>query len=327
MSPMTAAGGSGPAATAPRELGRPEYAAVNRVLAERLARRRPLVLAHRGTAIGSVAENTLAAARASIASGADMVEIDVSASTDGRFYAFHDGTEQENLGIVTNLCTLDAARIEELRYVRVDRRERPARVEPLLELLGALRDHRGPDGEEALVNVDRSWPWWPTLLPLLDRLGMTGRLLLKCPATATAALDVLRAQPVKHPFVPICTEPEQVEDLIEDRDLNLVGVELLAGAEDHPFVDAGYIASLHARGLLVLANAEVLTNDRPLFAGYDDERALAEGPEAGWGPLIDLGVDVVQTDWPWLLHAYRERRDGDASARRPAEPDDAGDQA
>ena len=48
--------------------------------AERLARRGTLVLAHRGTALGSIAENTSAAITAALASGADMVEIDVTAA-------------------------------------------------------------------------------------------------------------------------------------------------------------------------------------------------------------------------------------------------------
>ena len=304
-------------------LGRPEHAGVNRLLAERLEERRPLVLAHRGTAVGAVAENTLAAARAALASGADMVEIDVTGSRDGAFLAFHDGTEQENLGVRENLRELTGARIAQLRYVRVDRRDRPARVEPLVDVLTGLRARPGAESPPPLVNLDRSWPWWPTLLPLLDELDMTPQLLLKSPAGDGEALDVLRSHPEPYPYLPICTDPAQVEQLLADPALNLVGAELLAPSSDHPFADPAYVASLHDRGLLVLVNAEVLTNGVPLFAGFDDERALEDGPDAGWGPLLDLGADVVQTDWPWLLHAYRERR---AAAGTPCPPADAVDQ-
>ena len=58
--------------------------------------------------------------------------------------------------------------------------------------------------------------------------------------------------------------------------------------------------------LRVLVNAEVLSNGIPLFAGPDDERAILEGPEQGWGPLLELGVGLIQTDWPWLLSRHRD---------------------
>ena len=29
-----------------------------------------------------------------------------------------------------------------------------------------------------------------------------------------------------------------------------------------------------------------------------------EGPDKGWGRLIELGADIIQTDWPSLLRDY-----------------------
>lgn len=288
----------------------PQRGGTDRLLHRRLAELGTLVVAHRGTAVGSIAENTRVAAMAAIVSGADVVEIDVSTSADGEFYAFHDGTEQRLLGIGANLTTLTARQIDELRYVHVDRPGRPAGVERLLDLLAALRPTElGVEDEAApLVNVDRSWGSWATLLPALDGLGMTEQLLLKSPAALPGPLDVLRRHEVKYPYLPICTDLAQIEDLVEDDDLDVVGVELLADGPDHQLADPDLFVELHARGLFVLVNAEVLTNGIPLFAGYDDEAALLHGPGAGWGPLFDLGADLIQTDWPWLLRAYRGTR-------------------
>lgn len=50
---------------------------------------RPLVIAHRG-ASGYAPENTLAAFRAAIALGADMIELDVHATADRRLAVIHD---------------------------------------------------------------------------------------------------------------------------------------------------------------------------------------------------------------------------------------------
>jgi hypothetical protein len=281
--------------------GQARYAEVNAQLRARLAERGTLVVVHRGTGIGSVVENTAAAVTAAVASGGDVVEIDVSASTDGDFFTFHDGTEPRHLGIEANLTTLTTARVRQLVYRHVDRPGRPARVEPLLELLARFRG--GP-----LFNVDRGWPWWETLLPALDGLDMAGQLLLKCDADADDRVALLRAHGVKYPFVPICRSIGQAERHLDDPDLNIVGVELITTGPDSPFLDRAVVAGLRARGALVLVNAEVLDNGVDLFAGHDDEAAVLGAPERGWGPLFDLGVDAIQTDWPWLLRDYRERR-------------------
>lgn len=289
----------------PVSLGQARHAEINHLFAERLARVGTLVIAHRGTAIGSIAENTSAAARAALGSGADVVEIDVTESSDGAFYAFHDGNEQRLLGVSPNLRELSAQQIDSLRYIHVDRRDHPARVEPLLDLLAGLRDS-GPAAP--LVNIDRSWGSWRTLLPALDELDMPRQLLLKSPAALPEPLEILRGHAVKYPYLPICSSRVQVTGILEDPDLNTVGVELLADAPDHPLADPSFLDELHQQDLCVLVNAEVLPNGRPLFAGFDDERALRQGAEAGWGPLFDRGADLIQTDWPWLLHAYRESR-------------------
>ncbi|WNB85167.1 glycerophosphodiester phosphodiesterase family protein [Cellulomonas sp. ATA003] len=280
--------------------GQPRFAAVNAVLNQRVDLVGTLIVVHRGTAVGSIVENTPEAVLAAVASGGDVVEIDVVASTDGELFAFHDGTEPRLLGITANLRTLTARQIRDQRYVHVERPGRPARVAGLLDLLAAV-----PGG--TLVNVDRSWDAWRTLLPALDTLDMTGRLLLKCRAGDEAA-DVLRAHPVKYPFMPICTTVAQAHQHLDDPDLNTVGVELIAGDATSPFLDADVVAGLHARGAFVMVNAEVLATGLDLFAGHDDERAVLDSPEAGWGPLFALGVDMIQTDWPWLLRDYRAAR-------------------
>ncbi len=66
--------------------------------------------------------------------------------------------------------------------------------------------------------------------------------------------------------------------------------------------------------MLVFVNCEVLSSGAPLFAGWDDELALTSADEP-WSRLHDLGVDIVQTDWPWLADAWRgEQLSGGASA-------------
>ncbi|MBZ2194764.1 glycerophosphodiester phosphodiesterase family protein [Occultella gossypii] len=281
--------------------GQTRFAAMNAAFNARLGEYGTLVAVHRGTGLASIVENTRDAVTAAVASGGDLVEIDVVASADGEFFAFHDGNERRLLGVDMAILDLPAAQIDTLRYVHADRPGRVSRVERLLDLLAHFRG-------STLFNVDRSWHWWPTLLPALDGLDMPGQLLLKSRAWDGEHARLLREHPVKYPYMPICGSVEDAFAHLDDPELNTVGVELLATDASSPFLDAAFVADLRRRGVFVLVNAEVLTTGVPLFAGYDDEAAVLGSPEQGWGPLFELGVDVIQTDWPWLLRDYRNTR-------------------
>jgi len=260
------------------------------------------IVAHRGTGHASIAENTALSVKAAMLSGADMVEIDVSASSDGEFYCFHDGYEAELLGFEANLQSLTAGEIDRTSYVWVDRPGRRARVERLLPLLATFR------GTPAIFNVDRSWWRWPQLLQSLAGLDMVDQLVMKCPAWEEAALHRLRDFDVKFPFIPICGSPEDVYRTVGDPSINTVGVELITTTQHHPWFSPSVIEEFHGLGVFCFVNTETLTTGIPLFGGHDDELAIQTSPAAAYGPLFDLGVDAIQTDWPWLLRDFRDAR-------------------
>ena len=56
-----------------------------------------LVVAHRGVAAGNIPCNTIPAYEAALRQGADMIEIDVDMSKDGKLYIFHPGMERQHL--------------------------------------------------------------------------------------------------------------------------------------------------------------------------------------------------------------------------------------
>ena len=282
--------------------GQPKFAALNSRINARLDELGVLVVAHRGCGHASIATNTALAVKAAVLSGADVVELDVSASRDGEFFCFHDGYEPELLGLQSNLQKLTAAEIDEVSYLWVDRPGRRARVERLLPLLRSFRD------SGTLFNIDRSWWRWPQLLRALRGLRMTDQLILKCPAWEEAALARLREFGVKFPFVAICATPEDVYRTVGDPELNTVGVELITTTRQHPWFDPKVIAEFHNLGVFCFVNAETLNTGIPQFGGMDDELAIEQGPESVYGALLDLGIDAVQTDWPWLVREVRDTR-------------------
>ena len=280
------------------------HAETNGLLNRLVEAHRPLVVSHGGVSTSTVPSNTTLAARAALLSGADIIKIDVSSSVDHVFFAFHDGFENEFLGVDRNIQTMTAGEIGELSYHWKDRPLRRSRVERLTALLGEFR------GRPFMFALDRSWWRWPTLLRVLDGLGMAEQVLLKVPAWETQALEKLRQHRTKYPVLAICYTLDEVRALpIHDDEINLVGVELIAHDDDSPWFDDSVMEQLHRDHLLTWVNSETLTTGIPLFAGHDDEKAVAESPSAAWSRLLDLGVDAVQTELPWLLYHLRSRRE------------------
>ena len=279
--------------------GQARYADTNSLLNAKIDRFRPLIVAHRGTASGMVVENTAKSIAAALKMGAEMVEIDVVSSTDGDFFLFHDTKEPRHFGTTQNINTMSTAEIRALKYIWYSHPTNPVRVEELSAVLDRFRG-------DTLFSVDRSWWYWPQLFGFLDGYDMAQQLCVKCPVS-DENLAVLASHAVKYPFAPMVRTTDEVERVLAEPEINTVGVELLTDTPDSVFLDPAYVAELHSRGLFCLANAINLTDPTPLFAKLDDETSLFKDEDDGWGGLMRLGVDMIQTDWPSLLLAYRER--------------------
>lgn len=280
-----------------RVVGQARFSELNARITARANAIKPLIVTHRGTGLGSIVENTTAAVVAAARQGADIVEIDIVRSSDGAYFIFHEGYEPMHFGFDQRLSELDAAQIRELRYRWVSFGDRsPKRVTELPDLFR--------DAPDVLFNVDHSSRYWPDLFEALDLHADPSRLLLKCPPEP-ARLEALAAHPVAYPVVPRVTDPSHVEQVLAYPDLNVVGFELIAEPGNPAFLDQGYLAELQSRNLLVFVNALSLLTE---FGGYDDEVSVLGDPDEGWGKLMDFGVDIIQTDWPDLLHKYRAKR-------------------
>jgi glycerophosphoryl diester phosphodiesterase len=276
--------------------GQTQYANTNALLNSKLTERRPLIAVHRGAGQGMIVENTAAAVLAAVRSRADMVEIDVVESSDGEYFVFHEGMEQAHFGFDHELSTLSSAEIDRLTYGHGWRIEGPHVHVERLETV--LRSFPG-----VLFNIDRSWGYWSGLLPWLDQFDMAEQVILKA-VVDSDALAILRAHPVKYPLIAILRSADELEQVIDDPDINMVAAELIAPSQDHTFCDPGWVAALRARGKFVYVNALDLGNGDTLMAGWDDTRSVLGDPDEGWGRLVNLGADVIQTDWPLLLSDY-----------------------
>ena len=284
-------------------LGQMRYAQINTPLSQKLAQKKCLIAAHRGSWGGNITQNTVGAYKATLQMGADIVETDVNATTDGVLYSFHDGNEQRVFGVEKSIRQMDSKEVESYHPINTCNELTAARINRLTEVLDFLSHGK-------LLNIDRAWNIIPQLLEVLDRYpNAKYQVVIKAPLKAKAAYEYLNAHPVKYMFMPICYSFEDVEAALSYPDLNVVGCEIIAFDEQMELFSDESIQRIHDRNLFVWVNAVTLgdVGVRPLYAKLDDDVSVLEDPSLGWGKLFEKKIDVMQTDWPALLYQYRRK--------------------
>lgn len=283
--------------------GDKRYGEINSILNARFAAKKVLIAQHRGGRGGNVPENTLLAFRTALLSGADMFEMDVSRSTDGKLYCFHDTAEQFNLRQHKNIQAFSSRAIAEMELYNSIGEPSGFGVQDMEQVIEYFRN-----GE--LYNVDRSWDKLVETFALLNKHPHSiKQALLKAPARKDI-LDKYADEPTKFMFMPIVYDVSEIELVKSYKEINTVGVELIVRSEGDKLFTTDLIAELHAAGYFVWINAITLSalDSHVLSGGFDDNASLEFGFDRGWGVLIDKGVDILQTDWPSLLCAYRNKR-------------------
>jgi len=270
-----------------------------KTIKEKLNHHSFLIAVHRGSSMGNIVENTIPALYAAAQSNADILEIDVIRSTDGKFYIFHDGNEKRLLGQDRNIKTMDSNEIDCLHYRNSIGSVVSFKVEKLEDVLNTFKG-------DILINIDRSWEYWDTLLPFLDQFHMEEQILLKSPVQKSY-LEMLDSHPVKYAYMPIIKKVSEMDQVEAYENINLIGMEIIAGSQDSPFFQADTIQRIKDKDLLIWINAIKLDDDHILFADFDDDASIIKGPEYGWQKIIEKGADVIQTDWPSLLNNYRQQ--------------------
>ena len=285
--------------------GQARYADINVLLNRRFSQHPVLICAHRGSWHGNVIQNTLIAYKAALMQGADILETDTTATTDQVVLSLHDGVERQMFRIGTNAYDMTAAEVQALHPYN-------AVGEPSSHHVGRLDDILAALCHDELINIDRSWRARGLLLPLLDRHPhMVRQAIVKAPLRYRELFEALGRHPVKYMFMPICYSLKEVDEALSYPGLNTVGVELIAKTPQDELCSEAAVRYIHDRGLYCWVNALTLTDidtRSVLYGGLDDDTSILQGPAAGWGKLMDMGIDVIHTDWPALVKDYREAR-------------------
>jgi len=244
--------------------------------AEVVRARRPLLIAHRGGAVGLDApENSLAAIRRAAEHGYDMVELDVVCPKDGEPVLFHDRTGNllTNCGIDASVADLTAPEPCTIRY-RASDQHVPTLAQALalcrrLEL-GVMLDIKAEDE-------------WPRIRPFADRIGA----LLDRHALTRATLSLSHLPLVQEALDGRALFPIREDDLRRvgrDQAMRLHGRFWFGIPEALPYA---LVPKLQINGALVIP--AINTSRYPPHA----HAALAR---EDIGRLLAIGVDGLQID-------------------------------
>lgn len=259
-----------------------------------------MIVAHRGVAGGNIPCNNIAAYDAALSQGADMIELDVSRSTDGVLYAFHPGMEYAHLRSEKRIDGMHSSEVAACRFVNQDGVDTGLRVNTLDEAFEHLKGR-------CYINVDKFWEHPGPITEAIRRHHIADQVLVK----AWPKEEVIRGMEEIAPdisFMALQRNRDECSEALIRRSINYVGVEALFASEDSEFATREYVERMNAKGLIVWANSIVYNYKEVLAAGHNDDISVVGRPDEGWGWLMERGYNLIQTDWPLALKVYLQSR-------------------
>ena len=270
------------------------------IFENRQARNYPFLTAHRGVCCANVPCNSIAAYKIALNQGADVVEIDVSKSKDGKFYVFHPGMEHVFLKS-EHLSKLNSWEIDELFLLNQDSVKTSYKVPTLDEVFALLKD-------KVYINVDKFWTDVEGITEAIRKAGVEKQVIVKTHVDEESLAKVEKYAPDLM-FVPMVRDKDEITEDLLKRNINLIGVEVLFKDDTADCISDKYIEKMHEKGLLIWTNS-IIYDENDIINGYhSDDVSVADSPDKGWGWLIDKNVDFIQTDWLLALKCYLASRE------------------
>lgn len=257
-----------------------------------------LVVAHRGD-WRYAPENSIAAIEHSIASGVDVVELDLQLTRDSVLIVMHDATLDRT---TTGKGRVDEWLLDSIRTLK------------LRNGCGIRTKHTVPTLEEAmltakdrvLVNLDKADRYFNLVVPVLEKTGTTHQIIMKGSKPAAEVRALYGAYLDRVIYMPVVNlDKEQAQELMDGyiNDLRPAAYELLYAEADRMQMPLRMRENLRGKSLIWYN-----TLWDTLCGGHDDDLSL-EDPDAAFGYLIDtLGANIIQTDRAEYLLEYLRGR-------------------
>ena len=264
------------------------------------AKKNIIVVAHRGAFAGNIPCNTIPAYKAALRQGADMIEIDVDMSLDGKLYIFHPGMEPHHLSYLDRIKRLNAEDIDRLRYLNYDRVYTQFPLNTLDEVLETFKD-------KCYINVDKFWRHPKEIYDAIKRHGMEEQIVVKS-TMEDCVLKTLEEVCPELQFMPIVRHTHPYHEALMKSSVNYVGAEVLFTKDEDEVASPEFIEMMHRDGKLVWVNSIIYNYKDQLSAGHSDDSSICDDPDDGWGWLARRGFDIIQTDWTGMMIDYLKEK-------------------
>ena len=263
------------------------------------ASRYVVVVAHRGD-WRDYPENSLPAIESVIRMGVDMMELDLKMTKDSVLVLCHDGTIDRT---TTGSGPVSKYTYEELQQFDLKRGHGigiPGLKMPTLrQALEVCKDR-------ITVNVDQGYDYYDQVLAITEELGMTDQVLIKSGRTVEEVRRKLAEHSHNMMYMPVMSLDNPLATSTFDGYLAAQPPQL---AYELCFGELTDHVRQYAKRVLE-AGSKVWVNTiwGSLCGNYDDDRAYEnDNPDAIYGPILDLGTSIIQTDRPEFLIRYLEQ--------------------
>lgn len=248
-----------------------------------------LLAAHRGVCGGNIPCNTLEAYQIAFLQGADIVEVDVESSSDGKLFIQHPNMEPVHLGIKDSIRNHNSSELVTMARMNQDMTPTAYKIARFEEVLDLLRG-------KCLINVDKFWGNPEKISSLIRERSMEDQIIVK---TKLEKMDVSLVEELARGllFMPVVHHEDDSLELFKGKDIRHVGTEAIFTDDSDPIAQPEYVERMHEAGKIVWVNPIIYNYKEQLVGGHSDDTSILGNPENGWGWLADRGFDVLQTDW------------------------------
>ncbi len=264
------------------------------------AKEKRIIVAHRGTAGGNIPCNTLASYEIALKQGADMIEIDVEMSKDGKLFIFHPGMEPHHLNSKEYIPNMTAEEVSKLRYVNYDRTPTQFGVNTFDEVLETFKGR-------CFINVDKFWGHPREIYEAIKRHDMEDQIVVKS-APSKEVFTVLQEVAPKLPYMPVVRDTHPLHEKLMASSINYIGAEVLFASEEAEVASPAFIEKMHKDDKMIWVNSIIYDCTKQLTAGHSDDTALCQNMDLGWGWLAERGFDMIQTDWTGMMVQYLKEK-------------------
>lgn len=258
-----------------------------------------IIVAHRGAAGGNIPCNTMASYEIALKQGADMIEVDVSCSADGKLFLFHPGMEIPHFNKLKWLKFMKYDKIKKLRYVNYDNTPTQFGISSFDDFLEQFKGR-------CYINIDKFWDNPEKIYEAINRHGMKEQMLVKS-KISDKVISVLENLCSDLPYIPIVSEKHPMHMELMKKNINYIGAEVLFKNDNSILAQKEFIDMMHNDGKLVWVNSIIYDHREQLSGGHSDDTALTVSEDYGWGWLADRGFDFIQTDWTMMLVDYLKK--------------------